>query len=207
MLSKQIGRNLQLYGTFRSINRMSNQEVGRVTIMKLLDIPKSKQVMSFEEVMLDNLSEYTEWALACIGNVASEVDDALKPIVSLYGEDQLNYFEMRNCLRLFAAAIQLVPPASTNAARLYVYGCLEDVAYRRRDGMSMLEEIVATIDCREEMCEFEAIARLDSQFWHSQKGRTCESVLKSFFQEAVRLIQELSIDLIKTNNSWRIVLK
>lgn len=184
---------------------MPYKKIESASLTKLLDLPKSKQVLAFEEVMMDDLDAYSKWAFACMGEIDRCVDDALIPVVSIDREKSINYFEIRDCLKLFTAAIEIVPPTASEAVRLYVYGCLEDVVYRKDDRMSALEEIVDVIESREGMQKFSKISQFYTNFWYPMKNQSCGSVLEEFSQEAERLLKENTVEVIRQNNKWKII--
>lgn len=180
---------------------MKSNMIEKDSLSNLLKQPKSKQVLAFEEVDLEPLVEYANWAIAYLGN---GLDEVLLPIVSHYGERMINYFELRDDLRRFSSFLGINLPKGVEALRLYCLGCVEDVARGDEEPRQMLQHLADLLRSYERVEDFDLIKELDDRFWSPLENETCEDVLASFRAASEKLASSLRTELHRQGECWRI---
>lgn len=172
----------------------------------LIALPKSKQVLAFKEVLLEDLSEYVEWAMKALdASLGQEIDDALLLVACLYDQDPINYFEMKQQLNAFSRMLHLSPPQGANAVKLFCIGLVEgplpNDCFEEYD---IKEELEIVLEPYPEIRDFDCLKNWKGNLFAPQEGA---GKLRPFRREVEKLAKKWYVSVHQEEGNWHFDVK
>lgn len=184
-------------------NEMKEQK----RLERLMGLPNSKRVLAFEVIMLEDLREYVDWAIAGLeASLGQEIDEALLLVACLYDENPINYFEMKQQLQALARMLHLVPPQGAEAVRLYCFGLVEG----KKPGdcfeeYDLQQELETLLDPYPKIRDFDSLKNWKGNFWAPREEK--DDQLTPFQQKVEELSKKWYISVEKEQNHWLLKIK